>query len=295
MKIMNTNKPLIERKFLLLDQPPPKKSRRKHIEIEQGYIVTHLSRQLRLRRQGAKYFISFREKSQGAIASKEMPLTKIFFDALWPFTQGARVNFLRSTLAIEGVKATLDSFLGEHGPLQIMTFHFATAAKSKKFEKPSFLGEEVTWREEYNTLEMALYGVPEAMGVCQIGILPYIFRDQKLYVLLITNSSGTRWILPKGRQEPDMTPAEVALMEAVEEGGVLGTIRHDLRIRCPMANGRLLQLYAMKISKLLRTWPEENFRLRRLMPINEALTMIEDQGVVKGIKHLVAQIKKRER
>ncbi|MBX9742213.1 MAG: hypothetical protein K2W99_01535 [Chthoniobacterales bacterium] len=291
---MKTKKPLIERTFLLLERPEIKKGPGRHVEIEQGYIVAHPSRELRLRRQGSKYFISSREKLQDATSCKELPLTKKFFDALWPFTQGARISFQRRALIMEGVKARIDSFLGEHAPLQIMTLYFSTAAQSKEFEKPSFLGEEITWREEYNALEMSLYGVPEEMGVCQIGILPYIFRDQKLYVLLITNSSGTRWILPKGRQEPDMTPAEVALMEAVEEGGVLGTIRHDLRVRCSMANGRLLQLYAMKISKLLRTWPEENFRLRRLMPINEALTMIEDRGVVHGIKRLVTQIKKQQ-
>lgn len=290
---MKTNKSLLQRKFLLLE-PLLKKGRSKQIEIEEGYIVTHPSRELRLRRLGSQYFISFREKIQGRSSYQEMPLTKTFFESLWPFTQGARVSFVRRTLMTEGFKAKIDSFLGEYAPLQIVTLYFSTSAKSKEFEKPSFLGEEITWHEEYNRCEMALYGVPEAMGVCQIGILPYTFRDRKLYVLLITNSSGTRWILPKGRQEPDMTPVEVALMEAVEEGGVLGTMRHDLRIRCSMANGRLLQLYAMKISKLLRTWPEENFRLRRLLPIEEAIRMVEDRGVVRGMKRLATQIKRTE-
>ena len=58
--------------------------------------------------------------------------------------------------------------------------------------------------------------------MCQLGILPYTFIDRRLHLLLITSSSGNRWIFPKGRQEPDMTPHEVAIMEAVEEAGLTG-------------------------------------------------------------------------
>lgn len=89
-----------------------------------------------------------------------------------------------------------------------------------------------------------------------------------------------------------MTPHEVAVMEAVEEAGVLGTLRQDLRIRCQMADGRFLQLYAMKISKLLKSWPEMNVRRRRLFPLGDALEMIVDPGVTKAVRRLAAAINK---
>ena len=89
-----------------------------------------------------------------------------------------------------------------------------------------------------------------------------------------------------------MTPHEVAVMEAVEEAGVLGTLRQDLRTRCRMADGRFLQLYAMKISKLLKSWPEENVRRRRLFPISDALEILGDPGVSKAVRRLAASINK---
>ena len=89
-----------------------------------------------------------------------------------------------------------------------------------------------------------------------------------------------------------MTPHEVATMEAVEEAGALGTLRPDVRIRCQMNDGRFLQLYAMKISKLLSTWPEENIRLRRLLPVTEALEIIEDTSVTRAMRRLAAQLNK---
>jgi hypothetical protein len=58
-----------------------------------------------------------------------------------------------------------------------------------------------------------------------------------------------------------------------------------------MADGRFLQLYAMKISKLLKSWPEENIRRRRLFPLSEALEIIGDPGVAKAVRRLAAGIK----
>lgn len=262
------------------------------MDIEQGYIVRHPLRDLRLRRRDKKHFILLREKKGASIISKEVPITKTKFEALWPFTQGERIHRKRSYFLMKNIQWKIDRFLGEHAPLQIAEVFFNNLTESKAFEKPFFLGEEITHRQEYTTAEMALHGAPEENGLCQIGIFPYMFKDRKLHVLLVTSSSGNRWILPKGRQEPDMTPHEVAVMEAVEEAGIIGTLRHDIRIRCKMNDGRFLQLYTMKISKLLSSWPEENLRLRRLLPITDALKMIEDYSVTRAMRRLAAQLNK---
>jgi len=186
----------------------------------------------------------------------------------------------------------VDEFTGEHAPLRLAEVFLPDAMASRSFKKPEFLGDEVTRRDEYQTAEMAIHGIPEPSGMCQLGIVPYTYIDRRLHLLMITSSSGNRWIFPKGRQEPDMTPHEVAMMEAVEEAGVLGTLRQDLRTRCQMADGRYLQLYAMKISKLLKSWPEENIRRRRLFPFGDALEMIADPGMVKAVRRLAVTINK---
>ena len=281
----------IRRKFLL-SSAPPELALALGMEIEQGYVVWERGQELRVRREGSRYFLSGRTREGRSVTGQEISITKGQFEKLWPFTLGQRINRIRHIVKLGRLRMKIDEFTGEHAPLRLAEVFFPDAAASKSFKKPDFLGEEVTRREEYQTAEMAIHGAPEPSGMCQLGILPYTFIDRRLHLLLITSSSGNRWILPKGRQEPDMTPHEVAIMEAVEEAGVLGTLRQDLRTRCQMADGRFLQLYALKISKLLKSWPEENVRRRRLFPLSDALEVIVDPGVVKAVRRLAVSINK---
>lgn len=284
----------IQRKFILLKLPPALLNVR-GVEEEEGFIVSSSLRDLRLRRSHKSYFISFREKQVSLFHNKEIKITKSHFEALWPFTEGKRIKSKRYLFRLQNRKAQVDCFAQEHAPLQLIQIFFPTVQASRSFKKPTFFGEEVTSSESYDTEEMALHGIPADPGICQIGVLPYLMKRGKLQLLLVTSSSGSRWIIPKGHQEPEMTQHEVAMMEAAEEGGVLGTLRHDLHLRCQMSNGRFLQLYAMKISKLLSSWPEEHFRVRRLVPLGEALKLIDDREMSRAVKAMAIELQKREK
>lgn len=283
----------IRRKFILLKLPPAL-VKLQGAELEEGFIISSSLRDLRLRRIDKNYFISFREKQDSLFHSKDIKITKSNFAELWPFTEGKRIKSRRYLFRLKNRKVKVDCFYGDHAPLQLIEVFFPTLQASRSFKKPTFFGEEVTRLEEYDSKEMALHGIPEPAEMCQIGVLPYVIKQGKLQVLLVTSSSGNRWIMPKGHQEPGMTQHEVAMMEAVEEGGVLGTLRNDLRLRCQMSNGRFLQLYAMKISKLLNSWPEEHLRLRRLVSLNQALKLIDDPEMIRIVKEMGAVLKKKE-
>lgn len=281
----------IRRKFLVL-AVPSRIQRIRGVEIEQGYVVRERGQELRVRREGRRYYLSARNRRGRMVTGQEIRIPKGHFDKLWPFTAGQRISRLRRVTKMGRLRMKVDEFTGDHSPLRLAEVFFPNADASRSFKKPDFLGEEVTRRDEYQTAEMAIHGIPEPSGMCQLGIVPFTYIDRRLHLLLVTSSSGNRWIFPKGRQEPDMTPHEVAVMEAVEEAGVLGTLRQDLRTRCKMADGRYLQLYAMKISKLLKTWPEENVRRRRLFPFGDALEMLGDPGLTKAVRRLAATINK---
>lgn len=281
----------IRRKFLVTMLPEQMRKSR-GIEIEQGYVVKERGQELRVRREANRYYLSARDRSRRQVTGQEIRITKGQFEKLWPFTLGQRITRVRHLMRVGRLRMKIDEFTGEHAPLRLAEVFLPDSAASRSFKKPDFLGEEVTRRDEYQTAEMAIHGAPEPSGMCQLGILPYTFIDRRLHLLLITSSSGSRWILPKGRQEPDMSPHEVAVMEAVEEAGVLGTLRQDLRTRCQMTDGRHLQLYAMKISKLLKSWPEENVRRRRLFPLSDALEIIGDPGVARAVRRLAIAINK---
>jgi CYTH domain-containing protein/ADP-ribose pyrophosphatase YjhB (NUDIX family) len=281
----------IRRKFLVTMLPEQMRKSR-GVEIEQGYVVKERGQELRVRREANRYYLSARDRSRRLVTGQEIRITKGQFEKLWPFTLGQRITRVRHLMRVGRLRMKIDEFTGEHAPLRLAEVFLPDSAASRSFKKPDFLGEEVTRRDEYQTAEMAIHGAPEPSGMCQLGILPYTFIDRRLHLLLITSSSGSRWILPKGRQEPDMSPHEVAVMEAVEEAGVLGTLRQDLRTRCQMTDGRHLQLYAMKISKLLKSWPEENVRRRRLFPLSDALEIIGDPGVARAVRRLAIAINK---
>jgi 8-oxo-dGTP pyrophosphatase MutT (NUDIX family) len=59
---------------------------------------------------------------------------------------------------------------------------------------------------------------------CQAGALPFFYKKHELCVVLITSSTGSRWIVPKGQIEPRLSRQDVAQMEAAEEAGVVGAI-----------------------------------------------------------------------
>lgn len=113
------------------------------------------------------------------------------------------------------------------------------------------------------------------MTQLEIGAFPFIMIKGKLMVMLITNMSGNSWILPKGQPEPHLQDPQVALLEAYEEAGVIGTlintIQHkEFKHKC----GTCLRVYPLAIHKILTKWPEKKYRKRQLVSVKEALKLI---------------------
>jgi 8-oxo-dGTP pyrophosphatase MutT (NUDIX family) len=61
----------------------------------------------------------------------------------------------------------------------------------------------------------------------QSGVIPYRIENGQIEVMVITSSTGKRWVIPKGLIEPDMTPQDSAAKEAWEEAGLLGKVFPD--------------------------------------------------------------------
>jgi 8-oxo-dGTP pyrophosphatase MutT (NUDIX family) len=60
--------------------------------------------------------------------------------------------------------------------------------------------------------------------ILQSGVIPYRMKNGEVEVLLITSSSGKRWIIPKGWITPWLTAADSAAKEAWEEAGIKGLV-----------------------------------------------------------------------
>lgn len=61
----------------------------------------------------------------------------------------------------------------------------------------------------------------------QSSVIPYRIRDNAIEILCITSHKRKHWVLPKGINDPGLTPLESAAQEALEEAGVVGIVSKD--------------------------------------------------------------------
>ena len=109
-------------------------------------------------------------------------------------------------------------------------------------------------------------------------------------ICLVTSSSGKRWVIPKGMIDPGKTPAEMALQEAWEEAGVLGTLGGVLGTYQYEKYGGtcLVTVYAMQVHEVRDGWPERTLRRRAWLALDEALALIEEEGLREILRQAVA-------
>jgi len=138
---------------------------------------------------------------------------------------------------------------------------------------------------------------PGVLGT-QSGILPYRIESGKPRILLITNRSGKKWIIPKGKIEPRMNALSSAEKEAYEEAGIrgrtnpspVGRFRH-LKDGTPI----IIRVYAMAVETVLDDWPEAGFRSRKWCSVDEAAGRIENRELADMVRRLPTWLGRHER
>lgn len=280
----------IERKFLLKSLPMDV-LRTRGTPILQGYLAHDEHMEVRLRQQGRKYFLTVKEGSGLRRKEVEVAISAAQFRVLWPSTTGRRLEKVRTVVRHGRWRLELDRYLGELAPLLIGEVEFDSMEESEGFEKPAYFGEEVTEEEGYRNVALAIHGAPHGSALeYQIGALPCLFRGGRLHVVIVTNSAQTRWILPKGQPERGMSPQDVAMMEAMEEAGVIGTYLAGLRAPCRRKGEKTLYVYPLKVTTVLKKWPEMDWRKRAVVPVSKALKMIRDPALVQCVERLAARL-----
>ena len=141
----------IERKYLIEDltalpfRPEDYPSR----EIEQGYLCTEPV--VRVRRDGSRYFLTY--KSKGLMAREEynLPLTRDSYLHLREKTDGRLITKLRYVIPLDGgLSLELDIFRGDLAPLILAEIEFPDEESAENYQAPSWLGRDVTFTAEYH-------------------------------------------------------------------------------------------------------------------------------------------------
>jgi CYTH domain-containing protein len=134
--------------------------------IQQGYLVVDTT-EVRLRRQGPACFLTL--KSSGGLIRREVEieLSVQQFDALWPATEGQRLEKVRSKYALtqptgDSVVVEVDRFCGAHAPLVVVECEFGSSDAAQRFMVPDCFGVEVTESKEHKNKALVIHGVPLA-------------------------------------------------------------------------------------------------------------------------------------
>lgn len=124
------------------------------------------------------------------------------------------------------------------------------------------------------------------MTKLELGAFPYMIRKGKLMVMIISNCSGNKWILPKGQPELDLRNSQVALLEAFEEAGVTGNLVFSMKhMDFKRKSGDILRIYPLAIRKVLRKWPEKKIRKRQLVSVKQALSLVTRKEHVNALEY----------
>ena len=113
--------------------------------------------------------------------------------------------------------------------------------------------------------------------VKQSGVIPYRVINGQIEVMLITSSSGKRWVIPKGLIEHDMTPEDSAAKEAWEEAGLLGQVFPDsMGTYEYYKSGYICQVdvFLLQVKTVLENWPEAHKRKRQWVSIPKAIKRV---------------------
>jgi len=248
---------------------------------ERSVWIEQFNRELKIRIEDARSAL----KSDITISHQE-------FEHLWTLTSKKSVELRRYFFTEGEWNIEIDLFEGVLAPHALVRMAFHSTLGRRRFRKPPYLGAEISNPQAYDLRSLAFHGMPlEEEPDVQIGSLPFLYKNGVLHVVLVTSSSGTRWLIPKGHTEPGMSNHEVALMEAAEEAGVVGIIDQDKEVCCTMEDHRKLHLYPLRVATLLPHWPEKLARRRVVIPIYHALLRINDAGLARGIRDLSRLLK----
>lgn len=147
----------IERKFLVTSDIY-KKDTKETERIIQGFLNRHPERTVRIRVKNRKGFITIKGKSFDEGVSrfeweKEIPLEEA--QALLDLCEPGKIDKTRYLIKVGQHQYEVDEFYGENKGLVVAELELNSPDEA--FEKPAWLGEEVTGKKEYYNSQLSKF------------------------------------------------------------------------------------------------------------------------------------------
>ena len=129
--------------------------------IAQGYLAREGTVAVRVRRKGARHLVTVKAGAGASRTEVEWEVSASQAEALWPHTEGRRVEKVRHELEVPGGVAELDVFAGGLAGLVLVEVEFASDEALAAFQPPDWFGPEVTDHGGYGNSTLATRGVPD--------------------------------------------------------------------------------------------------------------------------------------
>lgn len=147
----------IERKFLVISDEF-KKASHSHFRIIQGFLNTNPDRTVRVRLKGDKGYLTVKGRSTLNGVSRfewEKEISKTDCNALLPLCETGIIDKMRYAVNVGKHVFEVDVFFERNAGLVIAEIELNH--EDEKFEKPSWLGQEVTGDKRYYNSQLSQY------------------------------------------------------------------------------------------------------------------------------------------
>jgi len=152
----------IERKFLVAELPEGYRSV-PSARLRQGYLLVAPTGSARLRDADGTRTLTVKSGSGLVRSEHEIEITSEQFEALWPATEGRRLEKRRYRMPAEGrLTFEIDVFEGSLTGLEFVEVEFPSEADAAAFTPPPWFGTEVTDDPAYTNASLSTRGRPDA-------------------------------------------------------------------------------------------------------------------------------------
>lgn len=151
----------IERKFLV--SAVPAADGLASSRIRQGYLaVAGDGGEVRVRDRDGACSLTVKHGTGVVRSEAETAISPELFAALWPLTDGRRIEKRRLLVPLEGgpLVAEVDVFEGALAGLVVAEVEFGSVEAATAFTPPAWFGPEVSDEPGYKNQSLALHGAP---------------------------------------------------------------------------------------------------------------------------------------
>lgn len=121
----------------------------------------------------------------------------------------------------------------------------------------------------------------------QVGALPWRRKGGGIEILLVTSRETKRWVIPKGWPMAHLIASNAAKREAYEEAGIDGRIQrqaigryaYDKRASNGSNQPCIVTVYAFRVLREHRSWPEKAERKRCWFKFEDAADRVNEPGL----------------